>query len=677
MARKEPEVRDEEEEEDGDESMSEDSSEEDSEEEEDDILLRTSLDLSSKPLPPLEQLSSTLAKFKNLSSLNISAMQPSKAAGNSRGLVHLRWLGRAVKVAGEGGFGSRLTQLNMSENGSFGREEAKDEAGKWDGLQRLTKLMGECRSLSSKVKRMRKSRMHTDFRLRTVLNASACELRHFPPAPILLPLTSLTALVLSNNALTSLPTLPHLPHLNTLILSKNRLRALPASLASSAPALKKLAASHNVLDFAPTALPDLSACAHLRQVRLHCNPSLRRLPRHLSTWGRGVGQGARGTGIELLDLSECGLDGWASVEDALLNAPMAGAAGEEQGGRRERGLTNLSLKGNGLAELKGYRQRLLGHFRTLKILDNESVVERRKKKKRNGTSAAEEGRSDRERAEDERGDRARDASDSSMADPPPSPHAAESSTSAPKLPREKKREAAAAAARGRRDADEETTEEGSIQRKNANRKTRRGARGKKKHGTEADTGDEPGKAPLVEAPSDKGGSVLKKKKEKVGREDEEMRRLQARAGPPPPAEEDEGETNRAGSKGGPKATKKEKKGDKGKMVGAEQRPKSAKEELEAKKKRAWDAINEGLGASSSSAQKATMDKTVEGQGDDEGDRGARKRQVDASAVAGIVHVKKKRKQHAATPDQSEARNSPAKTADPFAQVGLGLGGAWD
>ncbi|PWN88557.1 L domain-like protein [Acaromyces ingoldii] len=484
VARKEPEVRDEEEEEeeDGDESMSEDSSEEDSEEEEDDILLRTSLDLSSKPLPPLEQLSSTLAKFKNLSSLNISAMQPSKAAGNPRGLVHLRWLGRAVKVAGEGGFGSRLTQLNMSENGSFGREEAKDEAGKWDGLQRLTKLM--------------------------VLNASACELRHFPPAPILLPLTSLTALVLSNNALTSLPTLPHLPHLNTLILSKNRLRALPASLASSAPALKKLAASHNALDDAPTALPDLSACAHLRQVRLHCNPSLRRLPRHLSTWGRGVGQGARGTGIELLDLSECGLDGWASVEDALLNAPTAGTAGEEQGGRRERGLTNLSLKGNGLAELEDYRQRLLGHFRTLKILDNESVVERRKKKRRNGTSAAEEGRSDRDRVEDKRNDRARD------------------------------------------------------------------------------------------------------------------------------------------------------------------------EELEAKKKRAWDAIDEGLGASSSSAQSAST-KTVEGQGDDEGNRGTRKRQVDASAVAGIVHVKKKRKQHEAGSDKAEARNSPAKTADPFAQVGLGLGGAWD
>lgn len=143
MARNEPEVRDEEEED--DESMSEESSDGESEEEEDDILLRTSLDLSSKPLPPLEQLSSTLAKFKNLSSLDISAMQPSKAAGNPRGLVHLRWLGRAVKVAGEGGFGSRLTQLNMSENGSFGREEAKDEAGKWDGLQRLTKLMGECR----------------------------------------------------------------------------------------------------------------------------------------------------------------------------------------------------------------------------------------------------------------------------------------------------------------------------------------------------------------------------------------------------------------------------------------------------------------------------------------------------------------------------------------------------
>lgn len=510
-----------------------------------------------------------------------------------------------------------------------------------------------------------------------MLNASACELRHFPPAPILLPLTSLTALVLSNNALTSLPTLPHLPHLNTLILSKNRLRSLPASLASSAPALKKLAASHNALDDAPTALPDLSACAHLRQVRLHCNPSLRRLPRHLSTWGRGVGQGARGTGIELLDLSECGLDGWASVEGALLNAPTAGAAGEEQGGRRERGLTNLSLKGNGLAELEDYRQRLLGRFRTLKILDNESVVERRKKKRRNGTNAAEEGRSDRDRVEDKRNDRARDASDSSMVDSPSSLHAAEPSTSAPKLPREKKKEAAAVAARGRRDADEETTEEAASQKKNANRKTRRGARGKKKHGAEADTGDEPGKAPLVEAPSGEGRPVLKKKKEKAGREeDEEMRRLQARAGPPPPTEEDEGDTSRAGSKSGPKATKKDKKGDKGKSAGAEPRPNSAKEELEAKKKRAWDAIDEGLGASSSSAQSAST-KTAEGQGDDEGNRGTRKRQVDASAVAGIVHVKKKRKQHEAAPDKAEARSSPAKTADPFAQVGLGLGGAWD
>lgn len=192
----------------------------------------------------------------------------------------------------------------------------------------------------------------------TVLNASRCALRLFPPA--MAGLRSLKALVLSHNHLTALPAaFPHLPELNTLVLSNNALTELPITLPSSLPSLKKLSVGHNRLTC--TGLPDLRVCAHLREVRLSGNATLHALPSHLAAWGRGVDGGA--PGLVLLDVSDCGLNSWEAVQP-LLAMPH----------QERHGLANLGAKGNRIADDVQYRDTLRKALPALRILDTVRLV---------------------------------------------------------------------------------------------------------------------------------------------------------------------------------------------------------------------------------------------------------------------------------------------------------------
>ncbi|WFD01738.1 hypothetical protein MOBT1_000414 [Malassezia obtusa] len=157
-------------------------------------------------------------------------------------------------------------------------------------------------------------------------------------------LEQLKALVVSHNQITRLPTVfPHFPELNTLVLSNNQLTHLPKTLPASLPGLKKLSISHNLLEDGDS-LPDFGVCAQLREVRLAGNKSLARLPEHIQRWGRGVDGGA--PGLVLLDASDCGLNEWISI------APLL-----EQLDERRKGLVNLSLKGNAIAEREDYEEK--------------------------------------------------------------------------------------------------------------------------------------------------------------------------------------------------------------------------------------------------------------------------------------------------------------------------------
>lgn len=193
-----------------------------------------------------------------------------------------------------------------------------------------------------------------------VLNASHCALRSFPTG--VAALRELKALVLSHNEISALPTaFPHLPELNTLVLSNNALSKLPITLPSSLPSLKKLSVSHNSLTDVD-ALPDLSVCAHLREVRLCGNKALGQLPEHIVRWGRGIDGGA--PGLVLLDASDCGLDSWDAI------APLLRGAASTSHAKQSRGLANLCLRGNRIAEAPDYQERILAAFPGLRVLDN-------------------------------------------------------------------------------------------------------------------------------------------------------------------------------------------------------------------------------------------------------------------------------------------------------------------
>lgn len=329
--------------------------EETSSSEEESVLTRTKLDLSNHPLPPFEKLSKTLAHFSQLQKLDISGMKASEE--NPHGLTSLQWLGRATRKgkgkAAEGTvFGDKLTWLKMSDNPFFG-QQGRSEI--WDGIEFLTSL--------------------------SVLNASSCNLTTAPPASALLRITSLAALVLAHNSISSISYMPHLPHLNTLVLSHNKICKLPKGLAANLPSLKKLSITHNFLEWTneECPLPDFTQCSHLREVRLSGNNKLIKLPSHLKTWGRGQGRDRLGTGLETLELADCGLNDWVSIE------PLMKMVDLDDPPRRRRGLGNLSLKGNPVTSLSDFHEKILEVHQALRTLDGEKTIER-KKEVRSGDS---------------------------------------------------------------------------------------------------------------------------------------------------------------------------------------------------------------------------------------------------------------------------------------------------
>ena len=167
-----------------------------------------------------------------------------------------------------------------------------------------------------------------------------------------------------SNEITTLPTLPVLPNVNTLILSRNRITSLPATLPSSLPALKKLSIAHNALS-SKAALPDFTSCTSLREVRLNGNPTLGALPEHIQRWGKG--KDAKAPGLELLDLADCGLDSWEAL------APLL-EEGSAKNGRK--GLRNLNLRGNAVAtaDPEAFEAKLLEVHPTIRTLNNRNLV---------------------------------------------------------------------------------------------------------------------------------------------------------------------------------------------------------------------------------------------------------------------------------------------------------------
>lgn len=317
------------------------------------IFERTSLTLASNPLPPLSTLSATLSKFTNLHKLDLSYMQPGEE-DNTQGIESLRFLSDAHNMATKdrkrarkakekavegdeqrGVLGETLTLLNLSGNTSIGAA-----AGSSSSTSRTFQGLDVLKSLF-------------------VLNLASCALRVTPPKSTLLHLENLRALILSHNRLTtdSLKELPYLPNLNTIVLSHNQITALPRTFPANMPNLTKISISHNDLGGdvggandgddsdsdsgsddedaeATTVLPNFTSNVHLREVRISHNKSLKSLPSHIATWGRGHGDAADGKGLFLLDAGHCDLS-WDNVRDVL-----------HSGKSSLRGLKNLTLAGN-------------------------------------------------------------------------------------------------------------------------------------------------------------------------------------------------------------------------------------------------------------------------------------------------------------------------------------------
>ncbi|GAA5909422.1 hypothetical protein JCM8208_005738 [Rhodotorula glutinis] len=185
-----------------------------------------------------------------------------------------------------------LTWLNVSGN-------VLAEPGAWTGIDQLQTLF--------------------------VLNASHCGLTEVPAC--VASLSKLKALVLSHNSLTALKHVANLADLNTIVVSNNALTALPSSLATL-PSLKKISAAHNRLT--STSLPDLSALAHLHELRLNDNPTLTSLPPHFGSWGKADDA----KGLEILDLGNCGFESWFGLRELA----------------KQDAVVNLGLKGNKVAE---------------------------------------------------------------------------------------------------------------------------------------------------------------------------------------------------------------------------------------------------------------------------------------------------------------------------------------
>lgn len=141
-------------------------------------------------------------------------------------------------------------------------------------------------------------------------------------------------------------------------------------LPANVPSLKKLSITQNALEWkdGKSPLPDFTPCSHLREMRLTGNSKLGKLPAHMATWGRGEGRDKMGTGLETLEVADCGLKDWASI-DAVLQM-----GNSDESPRRRRGLGNLSIKGNAVTNMPGYRDRILAVHPTLRTLDGEKIA---------------------------------------------------------------------------------------------------------------------------------------------------------------------------------------------------------------------------------------------------------------------------------------------------------------
>lgn len=128
---------------------------------------------------------------------------------------------------------------------------------------------------------------------------------------------------------------------------------------------------------------DFTMCSHLREIRLNSNSDLETLPSHLVNWGKGLD--LKSIGLEILDLGDCGLLDWKSVEPFLRLESLlfeeesrkgkgkasededeeADEAGEEEKDSKEgelkskrKGLAQLNLKGNGVSLLPSYKDKV-------------------------------------------------------------------------------------------------------------------------------------------------------------------------------------------------------------------------------------------------------------------------------------------------------------------------------
>ena len=154
-------------------------------------------------------------------------------------------------------------------------------------------------------------------------------------------LRALKALVLNDNQITAVSGLDKL-ELDTLVLSNNRVASLGGWLAGAA-ALQKLSLSHNPL---PELGAALRGCTALQELRLnHC--ALSTLPAEL----------AHNPGLRILDAGGNRIADLAALR-VLSALPV---------------LRQLSLKGCPVAQLPGYKERVLQLAPRLRVLDNQRV----------------------------------------------------------------------------------------------------------------------------------------------------------------------------------------------------------------------------------------------------------------------------------------------------------------
>ncbi|KIY99055.1 Leucine-rich repeat-containing protein 57 [Monoraphidium neglectum] len=168
-------------------------------------------------------------------------------------------------------------------------------------------------------------------------------------------LTALKTLQLDGNQISDLPpgaALSGLRRLETLSLSNNRLRALPASLGALG-ALRALGCANNRLESLP---PELGGSSALESLDVSGNPGLARLPEELGRLGRLKSLLADGTGVA--EVPAALLVGCTSLQTLSLHGcpitaeRLASTPGFEDFEARRRGKFTKMIAG-GIAPSKG------------------------------------------------------------------------------------------------------------------------------------------------------------------------------------------------------------------------------------------------------------------------------------------------------------------------------------